>query len=126
MRPSQCPSFPLPYPTINASTIEQAQGSFVLWNRNDVSLYKHGIPYIQNENERKTDTREGWVNEKVNLWSSNFTQIVAEGYILLASPNDAFEFGELGEDHVGVIVSKSHAGLNNALQIEQGLHDCGS
>ena len=53
------PSFPLPYPTINASTIEQAQGSFVLWNRNDVSHYKHGIAYMKHDKERKRDI--GWV-----------------------------------------------------------------
>ena len=95
----------------------------VRWNRNDMSLYKHGAPYIQREKESTRDTREGWVNEKVNLWSSNFTEIVDEGYILVASPDDAFEFSELGENHVGVIVLNIHASLNNALQIEQDLHD---
>ena len=95
----------------------------MLWNKNDMSLYKHGIPYIQHEKESKIDTREGWVNEKVNLWSSNFIEIVAKGYILLVSLDNAFKFGELGEDHVRIAISKIHVGLNNALQNEQGLHD---
>ncbi|KAJ7549271.1 hypothetical protein O6H91_07G047200 [Diphasiastrum complanatum] len=56
-------------------------------------------------------TREDWVNRKVFLWSFDHTQVVVEGYILLAYPHEAIDYKELGNDHVGITISKIYGNL---------------
>lgn len=112
----------LPYPTEDASTMEEAIGSFVLWNRQEIALV--GNPRLGlGRHEKTRGTRVDWINEKVKLWSIDHSKIVAKGYILLAFPNDAFEFGELGDEHVGVTISQTYEGIQAALEAEQELCD---
>lgn len=63
-----------------------------MWDKNNV--YKKNVDQ-GNLLMSTRKTRDDWANQKVLLWSFNHTQVVAEGYILLAYPHEAIDYEAL-------------------------------
>ena len=109
----------VPYPTIGALTLDQAIGSFIMWDKNNV--YKKNVDQ-ENLLMSTRKTRDDWVNQKVLLWSFNHTQVVAKGYILLAYPHEAIDNEELKNDHVAVTIPKMYV-HQLVHQIDNEIHE---
>ncbi len=115
----------LPFPTIDASMVNEVVGGFVKWDiqniksvkevemhghtdgatsPNDFILGANGTP----NNEDGISLRESWRERKVMLWSKENTEVLGNGVILLALPYEVINFDLLGEEDVGVVVDKSY------------------
>lgn len=83
-----------------------------MWDKQNICVSFVGWSSSRQDATRRRVTRDAWVNQKETLWSLDHTKVVAKGYILLAFPYEAIEFEELGDEHVGVTISKIHANLD--------------
>ncbi|MCO5590898.1 hypothetical protein L7F22_044873 [Adiantum nelumboides] len=115
----------LPFPTIDASMVNEVVGGFVKWDIQNVKTVKevemnghtyaatspndfifeaNGAPNI----EDGISLQESWRERKVMLWSKENIEVLGYGLILLALPYEVINFDLLGEEDVGVVVDKSY------------------
>ncbi|MCO5612822.1 hypothetical protein L7F22_067093 [Adiantum nelumboides] len=115
----------LPFPTIDASMVNEVVGGFVKWDIQNVKTVKevemNGHTYAATSpndfifeangapnTEDGISLRESWREHKVMLWSKENTEVLGYGVILLALPYEVINFDLLGEEDVGVVVDKSY------------------
>ncbi|MCO5600163.1 hypothetical protein L7F22_054271 [Adiantum nelumboides] len=115
----------LPFPTIDASMVNEVVGGFVKWDIQNVKTVKevemNGHTYAATSPndfifeangapnaEDGISLRESWRERKVMLWSKENTEVLGYGVILLALPYEVINFDLLGEEDVGVVVDKSY------------------
>ncbi|MCO5602174.1 hypothetical protein L7F22_056302 [Adiantum nelumboides] len=115
----------LPFPTIDASMVNEVVGGFVKWDIQNVKTVKevemNGHTYAATSpndfifeangapnTEDGISLRESWRERKVMLWSKENTEVLGYGVILLALPYEVINFDLLGEEDVGVVVDKSY------------------
>ncbi|MCO5607560.1 hypothetical protein L7F22_061757 [Adiantum nelumboides] len=115
----------LPFPTIDASMVNEVVGGFVKWDIQNVKTVKevemNGHTYAATSpndfifeangapnTEDGISLRESWRERKVMLWSKENTEVLGYGVILLALPYEVINFDLLGEEDAGVVVDKSY------------------
>ena len=103
-------TWPLPFPTIEAKTMETAIGSIIRWPINLLVLDNekfHNNFETDLELQDASLIRDSWRKKRVYLWDEDGMQKLGEGVILLVHPYEAINFTELGESHLGIILEKS-------------------
>lgn len=105
-------TWPLPFPTIEATTMSSAVGSIIKW---PIHLLmpdmpdKEGLHNHSEHVEQLQDAsfvRDSWRKKRVHLWNEAKMQKVGEGVVLLVHPYEAINFTELGDSHLGIILEK--------------------
>ncbi|MCO5584007.1 hypothetical protein L7F22_037926 [Adiantum nelumboides] len=115
----------LPFPTVDASMVNEVVGGFVKWDMQNVihvkEVEEHGHTdgatspndFILESNGTPNSgdgirLRESWRERKVMLWSKENTEVLGNGVLLLALPYEVINFELLGEEDVGIVVNKSY------------------
>ncbi|MCO5596472.1 hypothetical protein L7F22_050535 [Adiantum nelumboides] len=115
----------LPFPTIDASMVNEVVGGFVKWDIQNVKTVKevemNGHTYAATSpndfifeangapnTEDGISLQESWRERKFMLWSKENTEVLGYGVILLALPYEVINFDLLGKEDVGVVVDKSY------------------
>ncbi|MCO5578897.1 hypothetical protein L7F22_032746 [Adiantum nelumboides] len=111
----------IPFPTMDALTVGDAFHSIVKWSSGSLQhinemQYKGASMHEADKAEGALDTqcngmsyREVWKDKRVQLWDESKTHVVAEGVVMYVCPFDSVNFGELGEDNIGIGIETSYA-----------------
>ncbi|MCO5611733.1 hypothetical protein L7F22_065991 [Adiantum nelumboides] len=111
----------IPFPTMDALTVGDAFHSIV--KRSSGSLQHINEMQYKGASMHETDKAEGaldaqcngmsyrevWKDKRVRLWNESKTHVVAEGVVMYVCPFDSVNFGELGEDNIGIGIETSYA-----------------
>ncbi|MCO5602948.1 hypothetical protein L7F22_057089 [Adiantum nelumboides] len=111
----------IPFPTMDALTVGDAFHSIVKWSSGSLQhinemQYKEASMHEADKAEGALDAqcngmsyREVWKDKRVQLWDESKTHVVAEGVVMYVCPFDSVNFGELGEDNIGIGIETSYA-----------------
>ncbi|MCO5559550.1 hypothetical protein L7F22_013151 [Adiantum nelumboides] len=111
----------IPFPTMDALTVGDAFHSIVKWSSGSLQhinemQYKGASMHEADKAEGALDAqcngmsyREVWKDKRVQLWDESKTHVVAEGVVMYVCPFDSVNFGELGEDNIGIGIETSYA-----------------
>ncbi|MCO5550484.1 hypothetical protein L7F22_003971, partial [Adiantum nelumboides] len=109
------------FPTMDALIVGDAFHSIVKWSSGSLQhinemQYKGASMHEADKAEGALDAqcngmsyREVWKDKRVQLWDESKTHVVAEGVVMYVCPFDSVNFGELGEDNIGIGIETSYA-----------------
>lgn len=108
-------TWPLPFPTAEATTMSSAVGSIIRWPIHLLMLHNEGhIPEHVIQSQDASFIRDSWWKKRVHMWNETKMQKLGEGFVFLVHPYEAINFTELGESHLGIIVEKYLHSISDA------------